>query len=167
MDPLEDRLITLIADIGVKLGFHSEIESQASESAWVDVVWFDPRLSPHSLGLKQPNLRRTPALPVAGFEVEKRTALNAKHIKGSVSNLNNLGAQLGAIVVGGANLEALRRSAKVHSLRTLEELEAILLDRVYRWAYAESNPTTRIVVLSERQVVAWASSLGVPIRGAV
>ena len=38
---------------------------------------------------------------------EFHTGLNAKHVKGSLSNLSNLGAQLGVIVIGHANLDTL------------------------------------------------------------
>ena len=57
-----------------------------SESAWVDVVWFDNRIPLISLGVAKPKMRVHPALPVVAFEIELKTGLNAKHIKGSVSN---------------------------------------------------------------------------------
>jgi hypothetical protein len=110
-------------------------------------------------------MRRHPVLPVAGFEIEDKTGLNAKHIKGSLSNLNNLGAQMGCVVIGSWNFEALG-SKPPHQGKSPAELEALLLDRVYRWVYAESQPAGRVVVMSESQVLEWAKHLGVPIPGA-
>lgn len=155
-------LIELICRIGLALGFEVAKEVEASEAAWVDVVWFDSRLSPESFGVKRPRIRRHPVLPVVGFEVEVKTGLNAKHVKGSVSNLNNLCAQLGIIAIGSSNLDLLR-SRKPHMDKREEDLERLLLERVYRWVYAESQPAGRIVVMSERELIAWAGRLGVEI----
>jgi len=99
-------LTDLLERLGSTLDFDVKAEVQASESACVDIVWFDKRLP---VGKKSFNLRYAPVLPVIGFEVEWGTGLNAKHVKGSVSNLNNLGAQLGIIVIAQHNLDALGR----------------------------------------------------------
>ena len=162
---LGTSLVGLIREIGTKLGFDVLTEVEASESAWVDVVWFDSRLSPHSMGTAKPKIRRAPVLPVVGFEVEVRTGLDVKHIKGSVSNLNNLGAQLGVVVIGAGNLQLLRESALVHREKTEGDLDAVLMERLYRWVYAESQPRGRVVIMSEQDVVDWARRLGVSIPG--
>ncbi len=107
-------------------------------------------------------MRFTPVLPVAAFEIEIKTGTDAKHIKGSVSNLDNLGAQMGIIVVGSGNLDLLRKK-DVHKNKSDIQLEKILIDRVYRWVYAEFQARTRIVIMSERQVIEWAKRLGVSI----
>lgn len=91
----------LLVSLGQKLNFDAREEVGASESAWVDIVWFDKRL-PVPVGPIS-RMRRTPLLPIAGFEVELHTGLNAKHVKGSVSNLNVLGAPLGIVVIGNGN----------------------------------------------------------------
>ena len=70
---------------------------------------------------------------------------------------------MGVIAIGSGNLESVRKSAKAHADRTEAQLEKILMDRVYRWVYAESQPRSRIVVMSERQVIDWAKRLGVKI----
>jgi len=155
-------LIELICRIGTALDFEVAAEVEASEAAWVDVVWFDRRLSPASFGFSRPKIRRHPVLPVVGFEVEIRTGLNAKHVKGSVSNLNNLGAQLGVIAIGAGNLDLLR-SKPPHQQKHDRDLEVLLLERVYRWVYAESQPTGRIVVMPEREIVEWAQRLKVEV----
>ncbi len=45
MTTLGTKLVDLLVAIGESLGYHVEKEAGASESAWVDVVWFDQRLS--------------------------------------------------------------------------------------------------------------------------
>jgi hypothetical protein len=98
----------LLIEVGNALGFDVRPEVQASDSAFVDLVWFDKRL-PIPTGKKNFHMRYAPVLPVVGFEIELHTGLNAKHVKGSVSNLSNLGAQLGVIVIGEGNLTALHK----------------------------------------------------------
>jgi hypothetical protein len=41
------------------------------------------------------------------------------------------------------------------------EVEKILRDRVYRWIFAESHLAGRLVIMSEREVYAWAQRHGV------
>lgn len=147
------QLHQLIIGLGQGLDFDARVEVGASESAWVDIVWFDKRL-PVPVG-PIGRMRREPILPVAGFEVELHTGLNAKHVKGSVSNLNVLGAPLGVIVIGNGNRDALGKQP-AHLGKTPKELEAILRDRVERWVYEEAQPTVRIVVLMEDDVTRWA-----------
>ncbi len=125
-----EPLVAVIETLGRRLGFETKREVQASESAWVDLVWFDPRLG--LAAFPRPNLRRHPVLPVVGFEVEVSTGLDAKHVKGSASNLSNLGAAMGVIVIGTAVLADLRRSRRWSDAPdTALEKEAI--QRVYRW----------------------------------
>jgi hypothetical protein len=155
MNPVCDRL----AKIGKKLKFEVKTEVQASESAWVDLVWFDSRL-PIPNGKKSFNMRYAPVLPVVGFEIELHTGLNAKHVKGSVSNLSNLGAQLGVIVIGESNLTALKKQP-AHANKIDADIQKMLCDRVYRWVYAEAQPKGRIVVMFENEVNTWAEGLGV------
>lgn len=88
-------MVATLTALGKHLGFHVFSEVEASEAAWVDVVWCDPKFSLAVPPGKTPRLRRAPVLPVAAFEVENKTGLNAKHIKGSVSNLNNAGRRWG------------------------------------------------------------------------
>ena len=104
-----------------------------------------------------------------GFEVELHTGLNAKHVKGSVSNLSNLGAQLGVIVIGNANLEALAAqfasnnkvaiSTKALTQKQPEEFRKLLCDRIYRWVYTEVQPRSRIIVMFEDEVRAWPAKI--------
>jgi len=147
----------VLIELGKALDFDVLTEVEASESAWVDVVWFDKRLP---VGEKKPRMRYAPVLPVAAFEVEIQTGLNAKHVKGSVSNLSNIGALLGVVVIGTKSLELLRKQTVGNASKTDEELEQILRDRVYRWVYAEAQPRTRVIVMFEREVSEWAARLG-------
>lgn len=157
------KLVDLVADIGRTLGFDVATEVEASESAWVDVVWFDRRFAFDHLGIKKPRMRWSPVMPVAGFEIEVKTGLNAKHIKGSVSNLNVLAAALGVIVIGRGNIDAAKASIKAFSTKSPQDVERLLMSKVYRWVYAEAQPRGRVVIMSEGDVVAWAARLGVPI----
>lgn len=162
---MPEPLAQLIADLGRKLGFDVGLEVPASSAAWIDVVWFDQRLSPTAFGAKTSTIRQAPILPVIGFEVELSTGANAKHIKGSVSNLNNLGAQLGVIVIGRAAVAALKAKTKTLASAPDSRAEKILMERVYKWVYAESHPSGRLVIMSEPEVIAWAARHGVSLSG--
>jgi hypothetical protein len=146
-----------LVDLGKGLGFDVLTEVEASESAWVDVVWFDKRLP---VGPKKPKMRYAPVLPVAAFEIELQTGLNAKHVKGSVSNLSNLSALLGVVVIGQQSLDLLRKQTIGNASKTSDQLEQMLRDRVYRWVYAEAQPRTRVIVMFEHEVSDWAKRLG-------
>ncbi len=160
---LGKRLVDLVAEMGRKLDFDVATEVEASESAWVDVVWFDKRFSFSAVGMKKGKMRFSPVIPVAAFEIEIKTGTNAKHIKGSVSNLDNLGAQLGIIGIGAGNLDAIKKPA-INKEKTYSELKAILMDRVYRWVYAESQPRSRVVIMFEEEIVSWAKHIGINVE---
>ena len=151
---------SLLLALGSKLGFQVFTEVEASEAAWVDVVWFDTRFSNACLPSKKPRLRRAPVLPIVAFEVENKTGLDAKHIKGSVSNLNNCGAQLGVIVIGDESVKILGNQP-AHKNKKPRELEAELLKRAYRWIHAEAQPKGRIALMSERELMEWAEREGI------
>jgi len=153
MNPLCEHLSRL----GKKLKFDVRTEVQASDSAFVDLVWFDSQL-PIPTGKKSFNMRYSPVLPVVGFEIELHTGLNAKHIKGSVSNLSNLGAQLGVIVMGDGNLAGLKKQP-AHEKKSDEDIRQMLCDRVYRWVYAEAQPKGRIIVMFEDEVTTWGKRI--------
>lgn len=153
-------MVATLTALGKHLGFQVFSEVEASEAAWIDVVWCDPKFSCAVPLGKKPRLRRAPVLPIAAFEVENKTGLNAKHIKGSVSNLNNAGAQMGVIVIGNESLLLLgKQPAQVGKKAAV--LEAELLERAYRWVHAEAQPKGRIVIMSERELVEWAQREGV------
>jgi hypothetical protein len=57
-------LIERLVQIGSSLGFDVVTEVEASESAWVDVVWFDKRLPLAALSSAKPKMRYAPVLPV-------------------------------------------------------------------------------------------------------
>ncbi len=156
--PAKSTLIQQLVDLGKLCEFEVLTEVEASESAWVDVVWFDKRLPVQALRTAKPKMRYAPVLPVVAFEVEVHTGLNAKHVKGSVSNLNNLGAQLGVIVIGKENLLELQ---KRHIGKNEKEVDKILRDRIYRWIYAEAQPHGRIIVMFEEDAVNWIRKLEV------
>jgi hypothetical protein len=151
-------LVDVIFELGSRMGFDVKREVQASESAWVDLVWFDKRLGLTSF--PAPMLRRHPVLPIVGFELEEKTGLDAKHVKGSASNLNNLGAAVGVVVIGNGNISELQKSGRRWTTSSTDILEKELIQRVYRWVYAEAQPRGRIVVMTEREVRKWAE--GVP-----
>ncbi|MGC1362389.1 MAG: hypothetical protein WA419_00640 [Silvibacterium sp.] len=148
---MKSELIERLINLGKLLDFDVRTEVEASESAWVDIVWFDKRLP---VGDRIGNMRYAPVLPVVAFEVELHTGLNAKHVKGSVSNLSNLNAELSVIVIGKGNLTDLQ-SQKAHKDDPPEKLKQILCDRVYRWVYAEGQPRGRVIVMFEDEVGRW------------
>jgi hypothetical protein len=55
------ELTELLKKLGELLDFDVRTEVEASESAWVDIVWFDKRLPP---GEKSFKMRYAPVLPV-------------------------------------------------------------------------------------------------------
>ena len=161
------RMVKLLTTLGKKLGFDVFTEVEASEAAWVDVVWCDVRFSSACQVGRKPRLRRAPVLPVVAFEVENKTGLNAKHVKGSVSNLNNSGAQMGVIVIGDESF-ALLGKQPAHAAKEPAVLESELLERAYRWVHAEAQPKGRIVLMSERELFEWAKREGIaPDQGAL
>lgn len=151
----KNSLVDFLLKAGDALGFDVRKEVQASESAWVDLVWFDKKLLIPA-GKKSFNMRRAPVLPVVGFEVEFHTGLNAKHVKGSVSNLSNLNAQLGIIVIGQPNLDCMKQKPPYKD-KDDEKVKETLRDRVYGWVYAEAQPKSRIIVMFEDEVLRWWS----------
>ena len=155
-------LAKLLIELGGKLGFEARLEVPAADAAWVDVVWFDQRLSPATFGAKTATMRNAPVLPVVAFEIEIATGGNPKHVKGSVSNLNNLGAQLSVVVIGNASVAQLKKRTKAFAAVPEDKVRQILLDRVHRWVFAEAHPVGRCVIMSEEEVVSWAARHGVP-----
>jgi len=153
------ELMRIVESLGKKLDFRVECEVPASTGAWVDVVWFDKRFAFTKPGTLKPMIR-IPILPVVGIEIEAGTALNAKHIKGSVANLNNLGAQMGIIILGGHNVATMRSRAKKNESETEEKLWEMLISQVQQWVYAEAKPAGRIVIMTEDELVKWALKTG-------
>src|SRR5690606_22602211 len=79
-------------------------------------------------------------------------------IKGSVSNLNNLGAQLGVIVIGTDNIGPMRKQLQYKDKST-KELESRLRKKVSQWVHAEARPQGRIAVMLESEVEPWTRAL--------
>ena len=153
-------LESILLKLGRKLGFEVATEVEASEGAWIDVVWFDSRFKSGSLDLPKPSkTRRHPVLPVVGFEIEG--SASSKQIKGSVTNLDILSPIMGIIILGRSNLDAIRKRAEIHRHKSDEELWKLLVNRVYRWVYAEAQPKTRIVIMTEDEALKWAERAGV------
>ena len=149
-----ESLREVICKLGEKLGFEVEREVPASTSAWVDLVWFDKRFRFPKPKSKE-TLLRVPKLPVVGFEIEYKTATNPKHVKGSIANLDDLGASRGVLVLGKENLNALRKYAQIYQEKGDDELWEILLEKVRLWVN-EAHPKTRIVIMTEDEVREWA-----------
>jgi hypothetical protein len=149
----EVPLIDVLETLGRCLGFEVRKEVEAAEGAFVDMVWFDNRLALPLAG-HSVKMRYQPVLPVVAFEIERRTAGSAKHVKGSASNLSNLGAQVGVIVIGNGSIEQLRKRPP-HKDEPLEQSKKFLRDCVSRWVFSESQLKGRIIVMSEDDVMAW------------
>jgi len=151
----------ILVDLGKKLGFQVGTEIQASDSAWVDVVWFDNKFDfGPAKGEKWSRVKtwRQPVLPVVGFEIE--ASAGAKPLKGSIANLNDLGALMGVIVISEENIAKVRKRADSWSKKSDAEIWKYLLDdRAIQWVY-EARPFVRIVVVSEHEVRDWARNKG-------
>jgi hypothetical protein len=150
------ELTEIVVELGKALGFQVATEVAASSSAYVDVVWFDERIQFSSLDIQKPTPQRHPVLPIVGFEIELHTASNAKHVKGSVTNLDNLGASMGIILLGRGNLDDLRKRSSSHKGKSETQLWKLLVQKVSTWVYAESQRRTRIVIMTEEELVEWA-----------
>jgi len=155
-------LVSILLKLGSKLGFEVATEVEASKGAWIDVVWFDSRFKPSSLDLPKPSkTRRHPVLPIVGFEIEK--SIGSKQVKGSVTNLDVLSPIMGIIVLGRSNLDMARKKTEKYHHKSDEELWKLLVNKVYKWVYAEAQPKTRIVIMTEDEVLRWAERMGVEI----
>lgn len=157
MNKLEDILF----ELGKKLDFEVAKDVGASEAAWVDVVWFDKHIPFSDFGFKKPKMQQIPVIPVVGFEVERKTCLDAKHVKGSVTNLENLGCLVGVIVLGKEALIDMRKYTKENRNKTDNELWNILRKRVSQWVYAESKTQVRLVISTEEEILRWAGQKGI------
>jgi len=99
-----------------------------------------------------------------GFEIEYATGNNAKHIKGSVSNLTNLGAQLGVIVIGRPTVDQYRKTRKVAATWSDQKVRETVMTKAYSWIYAESQPGGRVCLMFEEDVMSWARKEGVTVE---
>jgi len=153
-------LVDILLKLGGKLGFEVATEVEASKGAWIDVVWFDSRFKSGSLDLSKPSkTRRYPVLPVVGFEIEG--SVDSKQIKGSVTNLDVLSPIMGIIVLRRSNLDIVRKKTEKYRHKSDDELWKLIVNKVYRWVYAEAQPKTRIVIMTENEVLKWAEKADV------
>jgi hypothetical protein len=150
----------ILVKMGKKLGYQVGTEIQASESAWVDVVWFEGKFDfGPKKGEKWSRVKtwRQPVLPVVGFEIE--ASAGAKPLKGSIANLNDLGALMSVIVISEENIEKKRRKADLWSKKSDDEIWKHLLDQTTQWVYS-ARPFGRVVIMTELEVREWAGNKG-------
>lgn len=150
----------ILVELGMKLGFRVGTEVQASESAWVDVVWFDDRFDFGPRKEKKwfkVKTWRQPVLPVVGFEIE--ASAGAKPLKGSIANLNDLGAIMGIVVISEENIAKMRKKGTKWSNETDASIWMELLKRTIKWV-GEARPIIRIVVMTEPEVNEWVRNKG-------
>lgn len=142
-----------LMNIGKKLGFlaFDEIGSGQERSSWSDVVWFDSRIKGEwfegiiPVGQKnrkrkggKPSLDTDFVLPVVGFEIDEASA-SPKIIKGSASNLETIGAQVGVIVI----YSKLEKPSK----------QTFLSPKINVFRYlVDMKPRIRIIVLTELEL---------------
>jgi len=152
-----------LIELGKRLGFRVGTEIQASNSAWVDVVWFDERFDfgPAKGELwSRVKTWQQPVLPAVGFEIE--ASAGAKPLKGSVANLEDLGALMSVIVLSDENVERLRKRSNIWSNKSINKIWRELRRRAIQWVY-ETRPTIRIVVMTEPEIKEWAKSKGLSV----
>jgi len=157
----KESVTNLLVELGKRLGFHVGTEIQASDSAWVDVVWFDDRFDYGPMkGERWSRVKtwRQPVLPIAGFEIE--ASIGAKPLKGSIANLNDLGAPMSVIVISEENLAKMRNKGTKWRNAKDEAIWNELTKRTVKWIY-EARPIVRVVVMTEPEVVEWAKSKGI------
>jgi len=151
----KENVTKILVELGTKLGFRVGTEVQASDSAWVDVVWFDVKFDfGPKKGEKWSRVKtwRQPVLPVVGFEIE--ASAGAKTLKGSVANLNDLGALMGVIVISEENIDKMRKRADLWSRKPTNEIWKELVRRAIQWIH-EARPIVRIVVMTEPEIIQW------------
>jgi hypothetical protein len=156
----KESVTNILVELGKRLGFRVGTEIQASASAWVDVVWFDDRFDyGPKKGEKWSNVKTwlKPVLPVAGFEIE--ASAGAKPLKGSVANLNDLGALMSVVVISEENLTKMRKKGRRWSNEKDESIWQELRKRTLTWIH-EARPTVRVVVMTEPEVKEWAINKG-------
>lgn len=158
----KESVTNILVELGKKLGFRVGTEIQASSSAWVDVVWFDERFD---FGPKKEEERWSkvktwlqPVLPIVGFEIE--ASAGAKTLKGSIANLNDLGALMSVVVISEENLAKMRKKGKRWSIERDESIWEELLMRTVMWIH-EARPTVRVIVMTEPKVREWARNKGI------
>ena len=156
----KEAVINILVELGKKLGFSVGTEIQVSDSAWVDVVWFDDRFDfGPKKGDKWSKVKtwRQPVIPIAGFEIE--ASAGAKLVKGSISNLNELGALMSVIVISEENLAKIRNKGTKWYNRSPRLIWAELVKRTVMWIH-EARPIVRVVVMTEPEVTEWAREKG-------
>jgi len=125
------KIFDMLKEIGEALHFEVFTEVPAKGEYWIDMVWFDRRI-PSSLFGKKTNLKNSFMLPVIAFEIEISTS-SGKHIKGTIKNLEALGAPVSCIVVCEEKMQrhlksirALARdSSRNISVMTDKEIEVV------------------------------------------
>jgi len=147
--------------LGRELGFSVGKEIESVDQVWIDVVWFDPRFDygpkKDSGTMSSVHGWEHPVVPAAGFEIE--ASAGAKLVKGSVVNLATLGAALNVIVLTEENIPRIKRMSEARKGATDEQVWKITKKRTLEWV-SEVKVNMRIVVMTEPEVKAWATSKG-------
>jgi len=159
----ESQTRKLLLKLGTNLGFHVGEEIQASDSAWVDIVWFDSKFDYGPTSAEDRWIRvktwRLPVIPIVGFELE--ASAGTKTVKGSVANLDNLGAAMNILLLCEENVNRIRNRGNAHRQESDVEIWKFLVTAATQWVYAEARPKSRIVVMTEPEVKEWAAKKGV------
>ena len=144
-------MVKTLLELGRKLGFEARTEVGASSAAWVDVAWLDKRFR---YGLdERVHMWKYPLVAVVGFEVE--ASASSKQVKGSVTNLENLGALLSIIVLTKENIDRMRKN-KSYAKLPENELWEKLKKFASQWVYAEARTKMRILIMTEDDIMNWA-----------
>jgi hypothetical protein len=64
---------------------------------------------------------------------------------------------MGVIVIGDEAALKKLQSKQIYAKRPPEEVREILLARIYRWVYAEAQPRSRIVIMTESEARRWVA----------
>lgn len=90
------------------------------------------------------------------FAIELTTALDPKHIKGSVANLGILGVQMGVIVIGDDNISVAQKDARKYTKMSPHKVMQHPVARV-TGTVSEAPQQTRILIMTKSEVREWAA----------
>lgn len=80
-------------------------------------------------------------------------------MKGSVANLNDLGALMSVVVISEENLAKMRKKGRRWSNVRDESIWEELRKRTVMWIH-EARPTVRVIVMTEPEVREWGRNKG-------
>lgn len=132
----KESVTNTLVELGMRLGFRVGTEIQASDQlGWMLCGLMTGSISGPRKEEKWFKVKtwRQPVLPVVGFEIE--ASAGAKPLKGSIANLNDLGAIMGVVIISEENIAKMRKKGTKWSNETDESIWMELLKKTTKWVY--------------------------------